>query len=197
MKNFAYFILFIFAFSISFSSCDLFGDDEHCQYEANESKIWTPSNHFVYVQDYSSNPYYIMFEFNLGSNFYKRSFQLNNVCPFGAIAVKVRLFEKESIIGPRPIMYIADICESVQTAEGWNYKMKKEIHVYNRVSNTELRGEGATELLGLPESGGRNFFVTLTAKFEKGLFNSPAEMEAWAKENITRIEFYSDFYKYD
>jgi hypothetical protein len=182
---------------ITFKGCDLFGDEEHCQYETTESKIWTPANHFLNPTQYEPEPYYVYFEFNLGSNFYQRSFQINNVCPLGAIAFKVKVFEKESIIGPRPIRYSATLCESVQTGEGWNYNMKKTIDVYKRVSNTELQGEGAKELLGLPEQGSRNFFITFDAFFEKGLFKSPEEIEAWAKQNITRIEFYSDFTRYE
>lgn len=195
-KNLSFFSL-TFLIVLTFNGCDLFGDEEHCQYEAQESKIWTPSNHFVRGEQYASKPYYVEFEFNLGNNFYQRNFQINNVCPLGAIATKIRLFEKESIIGPHPIMYHAYLCESVQTAEGWNYIIKEVIDVYKRVSPTELQGEGIEELIGLPEQGSRTFFVTLSAVFSRGLFNSTDEIEAWAKENVTRIEFYADFTKYE
>ena len=51
MKNqFLLYLSLLIYSAFGFPGCELFEDEEHCQYEANESKIWLPLNNPVVAQ---------------------------------------------------------------------------------------------------------------------------------------------------
>ncbi|MBK7096688.1 MAG: hypothetical protein IPH57_17100 [Saprospiraceae bacterium] len=105
IKYLNYFFFFL-VLSLSMNGCDLFEDEEHCQYTSNESKIWTPSNNPAVAIKDQDNRYtiYFCFERSLNTN---SLFKLENVCPFGFIDLKVNIVEKPGI--PRPYAYNLEI----------------------------------------------------------------------------------------
>ena len=87
IKYLNYFFFFL-VLSLSMNGCDLFEDEEHCQYTSNESKIWTPSNNPAVAIKDQDNRYtiYFCFERSLNTN---SLFKLENVCPFGFIDLNI------------------------------------------------------------------------------------------------------------
>jgi hypothetical protein len=186
-----YQILLLSAVSLlSLSGCDLFGDEDKCQYETTESKIWSPTRDVAYSPRDSS----VTFCFNRSGVLYERSFQINNVCPFGAVAVKINIKEKGSFLPPQPLRYRALLVERFPDSD--IYKIRKIFNIY-RQNETDLKGETVLELLGLPEDGPNYYFVGVAAIFEQGSFPDLLGLEAWATEHISQVEFIASFVKYE
>jgi hypothetical protein len=179
-----------FAGMTMWSGCDLFGDEEHCQSEANDSKLWLPDRDVAFSPRDSS----VTFCFNRSDNLYNRCYQINNVCPFGALGVQIKINEKGSLFAPQPLHYRILIVE--QFANSKVYKIRKVFAAY-RLSTSELKGEAVLELLDLPESGPRNFFVGVAAIFPQGTFPDLFQLEAWAKENIAQVEFKANYVRWE
>ena len=198
MKNqFPLYLFFLLYSAFGFPGCELFGDEEHCQYESNESKIWTPDQYPAFSQRDTS----VTFVFSRDGNLFQRSFKIENVCPLGALGVKVRIIEKGSFLPPQPIRYRLFLCEVVSKNEGYvgysgYYKIRKVTGFYRQSAN-ELKAETIKDLIGLPEDGPKTFFIGVAAIFEKGVFTDLLELENWAKNNVARVEFTANFVKYN
>ncbi len=175
------------------SDCELFGDEEHCQNQTVESKIWTPSSYPALAPRDTA----VSFVFNRDANLKARSFQIKNVCPFGVIGFKVKIKERISLSAPRPNYYKALLVEYVgKGGYAGGYKIRKIIYIY-RISQNELQGEGTYEMGGLLEQGGRDFFVGCAAIFAKSVFSDLFALETWAKDNISSVEFSANFIKWE
>jgi hypothetical protein len=189
MKKLQLWPLLIFGAALfGVSGCDLFEDEEHCQYDVTESKIWVSGQDPAFGVSDSS----VTFVFNRSTIPEDRSYQIYNVCPLGAVVLNARLKEKGSIFGPKPLSYLIVLVEEVRTSERRYYVARKMSALY-RQSETELSAQITYELLGVLDSGERKFFVGCAAIFEPGTFGSLAEMEAWAQENVAQVEFTSKF----
>lgn len=189
MKKLQLWPLLIFGAALfGVSGCDLFEDEEHCKYEVTESQIWVSGQDpAMAVRDTS-----VTFVFNRSINLSERSYRITNVCPLGALQVTVRLKEKGSIFGPKPTHYRVLLVEEVDTYGRDFYKIRQVTGMY-RQSETELSVQFTQDLLGLLDSGERTFFVGCAAIFEPGTFSSLAEMETWAQDNVSQVEFTSKF----
>jgi hypothetical protein len=198
MKNqFRLYLLLLIFSAFGFPGCELFVDEEHCQYETTESKIWTPDQYPAYAPGDTS----VTFVFSRDVNLFQRSFKIENVCPLGALGVKVRIIEKGSILPPQPKNYRLLLVEVVSKNEGYVgysgfYKIRKITGFYRQSSN-ELKAETIKDLIGLPEDGPRTFFIGVAAVFEKGVFSDRLDIENWAKNNVAKVEFTTNFIKYN
>jgi hypothetical protein len=191
MKHFILFqIMMAGVAALCFSSCDLFTDEDKCQVETTESRIWLPDRDIAYSPIDSS----VSFVFSREGVLYKRSFQIDNVCPLGALGVKINIKEKGSLFAPQPLRYRMLIVE--RFPDNNFYQVRKLVNIYRQSSN-ELKGEGIVELAGLPEEGPRFFFVGVAAVFTPGTFNTLFELEDWAKENVSQVEFTASFVRYE
>jgi hypothetical protein len=169
--------------------CDLFGDDEYCQFEAKESKIWNSGTNV----NYAPGDTCVSFVFNRGDNVSQRCFQLENVCPLGPLAVRITLTEKDSILPPQAKAYKALLVE-VLPVSGF-YRVHEIIPLY-RQSGTTLRGQYVFLMAGLPENGPREFFVGVSAVFYEGEFSDRLKLEDWAQSHVSRVVFEADFVRW-
>lgn len=191
MKHFIlYQLMMVGIVALCFSSCDLFTEEDKCQVETSESRIWSPDRDVPYAPSDSS----VSFVFSRDGNLYNRSFQIENVCPFGALGVKINIKEKGSLFAPQPLGYRFLIIE--RFPDNNVYRIRKLANIY-RQSINELKGEAIIELVGLPEEGPRTFFVGVAAVFIPGTFSNRLELEDWAKANVSQVEISANFVRYE
>jgi len=103
-KNLIYF-LSLFFLLILFKGCDLF-DEEHCLYETNESRIWTPDNYPAVAANYG-----VTFKFERSASI-NSIYKIENCCPYGALNIKVNIYEKQGIY-TKPIKYTIYLYEGI------------------------------------------------------------------------------------
>lgn len=192
---------------VTFKGCDLFGDEEHCQYETVESKIWYPDQHPAFykyrIDENLFSHHEIFFEFNHSSNPFESNFHISNSCPYGVIGINIKI--KEKGLG----------AEYVHSYYGYIYEVKniggkkiydhvetiffKEIPENEYISyNAFTKDKIKIELNGFLENGPKNFYVTLkTVIYGENPYQNHPEYESLAKGNIEKIEFKSDYIKWE
>lgn len=197
----------LFILLITFQGCDLFGDEEHCQYETVESKIWLQGQHPAFYKFRIDENFFghqeIFFEFNHSSNPFESNFHISNSCPYGAIGINIKI--KEKGLG----------AENVHSYYGHIYELKNigGKKIYNHVQGISFRKISENEYIsydwltndkikielnGFLENGPKNFYITLYAViFGPNPISYHPEYETWANENIEKIEFTSNFVKWD
>ena len=174
----------------SLSGCDIFGDEDKCQYETTESRVWQSGRDVAFSPRDTS----VTFCFNRSGVLSERSFQINNVCPLGVLAVKVDLKEKGSFLPPQPTHYRILL---VEYFENNNLYKIRSISALYRQNETELKGQFVVDMFGIPEEGPRQFFVGVAAIFEPGQFTNLLDMETWAQEHVDRVTFTAGFVRYE
>jgi hypothetical protein len=171
-------------------SCELFGDSEHCQYEATDTKLWLPDRDpaLGFVTN-SGNPF-LEFGFARVIPLFDRSLKIENVCPFGALKVAVSLTEKNF---PNPIpSYECDVFTGQE---------RIPIHLKNfyiiRDYEIGIVGSGIVTLNDLIDSGPKTFYIRVVAYFDKGDFANNLAMEQWAKDNIAKVTIAMAYVKWE
>jgi hypothetical protein len=166
-----FFALFVLSVFVLFSRCELL-DDEHCQYETTESKIWTPdqntSKYYVQYDENLSYTHKIQFTFNHSSNSFESNFQVTNACPYGALRIKIKITEKD--FGVDEVhSYYGNIFE-VRNVKGKTIYKKVETFQFLRISEKEFRSaeffsgnDVSYELNGLLDQGPGTFFISCSA----------------------------------
>lgn len=198
-------ILLFSLFAIGFTGCELL-DEDHCQYETTESRIWYPDKHpsYYYVK-YDENLHYshkILFEFNHSSDPFESNFQINNSCPYGALGVNIKITEKD--LGIDEVHAYYGYIFEVQIVKGKKVYKEVESFKFNRISENELISSDffkdknvVLELTGLLDNGPKKFFITCNAVVYPLTFNKVEKYETWAKENIKKVEFKVNYIKWD
>lgn len=198
-------LLLLSIFSLGIIGCELI-DDEHCQYETNESRIWYPDQHpSYYFVEYDENLHYdhkILFEFNYSSDAFQSNFNIDNSCPYGALALNIKITEKD--LGIDEVhSYYGDIFE-VQTVKEKKVYKKIDNFKFNRISEKELISADilndknvVIELVGLLDNGPKKFFITCYALVFPLSPYKVEKYENWAKENIKKVEFKVNYIKWD
>lgn len=131
-------LLFIFSLLmmlLTFKGCDLFEDEEHCQYETNESRIWDHEKHFTenfIGEDADWATYYLIF--NHSSKPEDANFTIDNVCPLGALAINIKIIQKKDTIGLLNHWYNGSIFEIKTLNNGQK--------IYNHVKSFAFRISG-------------------------------------------------------
>lgn len=200
-----FFALFVFSVFVLFSGCELL-DDEHCQYETTESKIWTPEQNasYYYVQ-YDENLSYthkIQFTFNHSSNSFESNFQVTNACPYGALGIKIKITEKD--FGIEEVhSYYGNIFE-VQTVKGKTIFKKISAFKFERISEKEFKSvdfltdkDVICELTGFLDNGPKKFFISCYAVVFPFTPFYDSKYEPWAKDNVKKIEYQVNYIKWD
>lgn len=193
MKNhFPLYLFFLLCCILGFPGCDLFEDEEHCQYTSNESKYWTPSKNPAVAENIPGNWYiYFAFErsFNLNS-----LFRIENSCPIGVIDLKVNIFEYLYI--KKPLIYWLSIYE-IKNVKGKKIKNLYANQKFIRKTDSELYANYLIALDGLLEDGPREYGVTCYATFLDKDFPDLFGAEEWAKYSIQEVEFKANFVKWE
>ncbi|MBK7096689.1 MAG: hypothetical protein IPH57_17105 [Saprospiraceae bacterium] len=183
------------------TGCDLFGDEEHCLYTSNESKIWTPGNNPAVADygniespDYKADYYNVYFAFNRTSGV-NSLFKIENSCPVGVIDFKVNIVEK-LFIDTKPFVYNFAVYQ-IKVVKG-----KKILDLFGekkfvRKTDTELYVDYVVPLDGLLEEGPREYTAVCYANFDYSNFSDLLEAEEWAKNNIVKVEYKANFVKWD
>jgi hypothetical protein len=191
IEYFNYFLFYIFL-SISLTGCDLFGDEEHCQYETNESKIWNPANNPAVAENIPGN-YYIYFAFERSLNL-NSLFRIENSCPIGVIDLKVNIVEKLFI--KKPLIYWLAIY-NIKNVKGKKIKNIYANKAFIGKTDTELYANYVLALDGLLEEGPREYGVICYATFLDKDFSGLLEAEEWAKNSIVKVEYKANFTRWD
>ena len=178
-------LLLIAAVVPLFSDCDLFGDDDHCINTTTDSKIWNANQYYIHADGLTEG----FISFYESSDPEKRSFQLTDVCPYGAVVMKIKLTEVSPITGFKPIVYKAILFE-----KGFNkYKqyvpIPRKTFYLSSFSPTELRGEATCELVGLADKAGKKMYLALCGVYKDGDFSSKGLVENYTKSIIKSVEF--------
>lgn len=190
-KNLIYFFPLFFLL-ILFKGCELI-DEEHCLYETNESRIWTPGNNPAGAEEGAGDSFwFINFGFDRSYGF-NRLFKIENSCPFGVIEFKVNIVEKPFI--KKPPYYFLQIYK-IMDLKGKKYSVYKTSRDFNRKTDTELYVNYTLELDGLLLDGPSEYGAVAYASFYKSDFPGLLEAEEWAKNNIVKVEYKATFIRY-
>ena len=201
MKNqFLLYLLLLIYSAIGFPGCDLFGDEEHCLYTTNESKIWTPGNNPAVAEygsfesdDYKEDFFNVYFAFNRTSGV-NSLFKIENSCPIGIIDFKVNIVEK-LFINIKPFVYRLAIYQ-IKVVRGKKILDFFAEKKFERKTDTELYVDYVVPLDGLLEDGPREYTAVCYAIFEYSDFSDLLEAEEWAKNNILKVEYKATFYRW-
>lgn len=202
VKQFLFFTWLVLSL-VTFKGCDLFGDEEHCQYESNESRIWLPDQHFsdnaIYIHKPSGSDFALYFLCFNHLNTFEKFFVIENVCPLGALAVNIKITQKDNI--GLEHFYAGTIYE-VLSIKGKNHNQKLKTFFFRISGNEYISYDDKTknnlviELADLPETGPRKFFVMCRAHVYN-ISKYGGNPDNWAKDNILKVEYNATFVKYN
>jgi len=169
---------------VLFKGCDFFEED-HCLYETNESRIWTPDNNPAVAANYG-----VTFKFERSASI-NSIFKIENCCPYGALNVKVNIFEEPGFY-TKPVKYIIYLYEGIIIKGKKFVKIPSELAVI-RKTDTELWTDFTLVLDGFLEEGPREYYMVCEAELNDkfGL-----EAEEWAKNYIKKVEYKAAFIRY-
>jgi hypothetical protein len=187
-----YLCLLIYS-AFGFPGCELFEDEEHCQYETNESKIWNPANNPAVAVKDEENRYHIYFCFERSFNT-NSFFKLENVCPFGFIDLKVNIVEKPDI--SYPLDYLLEIYK-IENIKGKKIKNRLFSKIFARKTDTELYVNHTIVIAdGLPKDGPVEYALICEAEFTSFFFDNILQAEEWAKNSFVKVEYKTNFVRW-
>jgi hypothetical protein len=202
MKKIIYLLVFLLSVSISFTSCNILGDDEHCQYETLESKIWTPGTNpalgYFSLSSPPYRPFNVAFIFSR-VNHYSSFFKIDNACPYNAIALDIKVKTKPGSIDPSYLFKVVVL--KIETVKGKKISKSLSTNIMYKKTDSEFFLNKVIELGGILDNGPAEFAVVcgLTG-FESmlnPLFKDVIELENWAEQNILSVEYKTNFIKWN
>lgn len=198
MKKLLCFSAFIIALTIILYSCELL-DEDHCQYETVESKIWNQQNGVVFAQifNYDTYKYYVaMFGFervNSFNSFYK----IENLCPYNALSLDVNLKTIPAVA--QGVGFKLSI-QQMRTIKGKKVPVEISTEYMNKKTDTEYFSKKLVQLKGLLDNGPTEILVVPALicyqNTETPNFSNAIELEDWAKQIVKNIEYKANFIKY-
>jgi hypothetical protein len=193
MKKKLFWVLLALLLILIQDSCELFGDSEHCQYEATDSKLWLPDRDpaLGFVKNFEDYPF-LEFGFARVDYLSGRSLKIENVCPFGAFKVVINLREK------KPLYRIPWYDCNIFSVQNKIPILIKRIDLTGDVKDfSAWVGETTLPLIGITEGGPKTIYISVVAHFKKGDFLDDLGMESWAKTCIEKVTFTISYVKWE
>lgn len=201
MKKIIHLSLLLLAMSMSFSSCELFGDDEHCLNTTSESKIWTPSSDppvgYFLGEIPPYKPFGVTFSFARINN-YTAFYIIDNACPYNAINLDIKVKTVPGAINELMTMKVAVF--KITTVKGKKAARQMFLKIMNKKTDSDFFFNEIIEVGGLLENGPAEFAVICAATGYQSIsnpyFNDVLAIENWAKQNIIKVEYKADYIKW-
>ena len=202
MKKLIKILTILFISTISFVSCELLGDEEHCLNETVESRIWTPGTYPAIGNLTPSSPPYrsfgVIFCFSRVSH-YSSFYKIDNACPYNAIVLDIKVKTKTGAFDNFETFKVS--VSRINTTKGKKISNQIFLGLMNKKTDSEYFLQKVIELGGILDNGPAEFAVICGVTGYDNIFNprfnDVLELENWTQQNVISVEYKANFIKWN